>query len=366
MTTQLMNLFEDRRAFGEVFDVHVVDNIYRSANSAVVVFDKFGRKTREIFLNVVPKAGEEFDGFSPQLVAQRLTDFMHANSYVRQSDNLSVTSFPFNGLRFKNIQRYLRGHLPTICCANGLVVTDKVTPIRLPANALHVKLGNELVELRNLFKDGYRPHKLAQFCERWKAYMADREIVPSNDEQLAAALENLAATYDQPFEYWPEGVGIVFEIGGDVSVKYRKAGKKVLVSYMGQATKEFDLSIQDEGADLISHLKEVITGALSNGNLGIHDTTGLAAIEGLKERLANTDQLTAFMDTNNEFTVVRNDNPKHIGLLVTAKDRAGQTYLIFVLEKNGAFVRKELRTDDRRAVSDFYNVIAGYMEVRHA
>lgn len=361
MSTQLMDLFEDRRAFGEIFDVFVVDNVYQPANSVVVVYDKFGRKTREIFANVHPKAGEELDSYSPQLVGEGLMGFMYDNSFVRKSDKMVVTCFPFNGLRIKNLMRFVEGSLPILCVANGIVVADTVTPVRLPANALHVKLGNELVKLRDLFKEGYRPLKMAQFLERWKAYIADGDIVPGTDHQLGSALERLAGLYDRTFEYGPEGVGIVFKIGGSVTIKFRKPNKMVLVEDSHGDTREFDLVTQ--GADLISCVNEAITGAPSQGLPGIHDATGKAAIEGIKDRLANSDHLTAFVSGRNEFTVVRNDNQNHVGLLVEAKDRAGQTYLIFVLEKNGGYVRVELRTDDRLAVSDFYNVIAGYMEI---
>lgn len=363
MSMQLMDLFEDRRAFGEVFDVFIVDNIYQSANSAVVVYDKFGRKTREIFANVIPKVAEELDGYSPQLVAEGLLSFMYDNKFVRSTDKLVVTAFPFAGLRIANLVRFVEGTLPIICVANGVVVADTVTPVRLPANANHVKLGHELMALRELFKEGYRPHKLAQLIERWKHHIEGVDIVPNTGDQLASSLERLAALYDRSFEYGPEGVGIVYKIGGSITVKFRKANKMVLVDDSNGGHKEFDLVAQ--GADLIGHVNEVITNVPTGGTRGIHDCTGMAAIDGIKDRLANCEKLTAFVSGRNEFTVVRNDNQKHVGILVDAKDRAGQTYLIFVLEKNGGYLRVELRTDDRLGVSDFYNVIAGYMEINN-
>lgn len=360
---QVLELATDHRGFHEMFDVVSEDNIYKPANFCVEVFDKFGRKTRTIYGNVFPKVGEPFDIYSPTVIAQGLMNHMYDMAQVHRQHTMHAVVFPWAGLHVHNILKFVRGELPMISVANGVVVSDAVRPVRVPVAAKHLQLANAVLDLRNLFKDGYRAQKMAQFLERWKSFIADFGGMPKNENGLARALEHCAALHDREFEYWPEGLGVVWTIGKNVTIKYRRSSKSVLVETAHGDVSQFDLPTQ--GQDIVGFVLQAITGAPHNGLMGIHDGTGYAAIEGLKERLTDCpdDRMASFVRGACEFEVVRHDRENHKGVLVTALDRHNQAYLIFVMEKGGAFVRKELHTANRLDVSDFYNVITELMDV---
>lgn len=361
----LMEITADRRMFHELYDIQIVDDIYEPVNFSAVVHDKFGRHVRTIFGNVFPKVGEAFDVFSPVIVANGLMNHLYEMSVVHRSHLMTVSAFPFAGLYSHNINRFLHREIQLLSVANGMTVCDGPTaiPVRFPANAKHIALGNDLLALRDACAEAYRPQKVAQFFERWKSYIVDSRSAPKTFDELANTLEYLAALHNRSFEYHPEGVGIAFTIGGKVRVKYHKPKKSVWMETAFGGTSECDLATQ--GTDIVSYVTEAITGAPNNGLMGIHDSTGYAAIEGLKNRLAECpdDRLVSYVRSPSEFVVVRRDRKNHTGLLVVAKDHHDQAYLIFVVEKDGAIVRQELHTADRMEISNFYQVIAGYMEV---
>jgi hypothetical protein len=361
---QLQEMTTDHRMFHQMYDVVIEDNIYKPANFCVEVFDKFGRKSRTIYGNVFPKVGEPFDIYNPTIVAHGLMEHMYDMCLVHRQHTMQAVAYPWAGLHVRNIVCFVRGELPLISVANGVTVdADNVVPVRLPVAAKHLMLGNELLELRKLFKDGYRAQKLAKFLERWKSHIADLHGVPNNEDSLSRTLEHLAALHNREFEYWPEGVGHVWKVGGNVTVKYRRPNKKVWIETALGGTAEYDLPTQ--GQDVVSYVLEAITGAPHNGLMGITDGVGYAAIDGLKERLmlCPDDRLASFVRSGSEFEVVRHDRDNHKGVLVTGIDHHNQAYLIFVMENNGATVRKELHTANRMDISDFYQVIAEYMDV---
>lgn len=365
-TLQLSEVTADHRMFHEVFDVVLVDDIFKPANFCVEVFDKFGRKARTIYGNVFPKIGEPFDIYSPTVIAHCLMNHMYDMGTVHRQHTMQALVYPWAGLQVRNIVRFVRGELSLVSVANGVVAdgdAGRVFSVRVPLAAKAMLLGNALLELRTQFKEGYQTQKLAKFLEVWKPFIADLHGAPTNEDQLSRSLEHLAALHDREFEYYPEGAGHVWKIGGKVTIKYRKPNKQVWVETGFGGTNEFNLPTQ--GQNIVSYVLEAITGAPHNGLMGIHDGTGYAALDGLKDRLTNCpdDRLACFIRSTHEFEVVRHDRENHRGVLVTAIDHLNQAYLIFVLEKNGAFVRRELHTADRLAVSDFYNVIAGFMEV---
>jgi hypothetical protein len=362
---QVLEMATDHRGFHEMYDVVFEDNIYKPANFCVEVFDKFGRKNRTIFGNVFPKVGEPFDIYNPTAVAHGLMNHLYDMAQVHRQHTMQAIVFPWAGLHVRNLMKFVRGELPMLSVANGVVVDDTVRPVRVPVAAKHLLLANAVMELRSLFKDGYRAQKMAQFLERWKSFIADFGGMPKNEDGLSRALEHCAALHDREFEYWPEGVGTVWTIGGNVTIKYRKSSKSVLIETAHGDVSQFDLPTQ--GQDIVGFVLQAITGAPHNGLMGIHDGVGYAAIDGLKERLTYCpdDRLVAFVRSTSEFEVVRHDRDNHKGVLVTAMDHHNQAYLIFVMEKNGAFVRKELHTANRIEISDFYNVIAKLMDVNN-
>lgn len=363
---QISEMTADHRMFHEVFDVVMVDDIFKPANFCVEVFDKFGRKARTIYGNVFPKVGEPFDIYSPTVIAHCLMNHMYDMSIVHRQHTMQSLVYPWAGLQIRNIVRFVRGELPLVSVANGVVAdgdVGRVFSVRVPLAAKHMLLGNALLKLRTEFKEGYQTQKLAKFLEVWKSFIADMPTAPKNEDELSRALEQIAALHDREFEYWPEGVGYVWKIGGNVTIKYRKPNKQVWIEKARGGTNEFDLPTQ--GQAIMAYVLEAITGAPHNGLMGIHDGVGYAAIDGLKDRLTYCpdDRLACFIRSTHEFEVVRHDRENHKGVLVTAVDHHNQAYLIFVLEKNGAFVRRELHTANRMEVADFYDVIADYMEV---
>jgi hypothetical protein len=358
---QITDMTEDRRSFQEFYDVLFVTNIYESANFFVEVFDKFGRHTKTLYGNVFPKVGEPFGDYEVSIVAQGLTQFLYDMSCIHRSASTKTVVYPWAGLHVQDILRYVRGELSFISVANGVVITDeKTTPIRLPVAAKPLLMGRELLELRALFKEVYRPHMLSQFLERWKDNIVDCCNVPKTQEDLLGALEHLAALHNRSFEYGPEGVGISYVIGGNVKVKYHKPKKAVLIEDAYGGVVELDL-----GSDVVGVVLEAITGAPDTGLMGIHESKGYAALEDLKERLAYCpdDRMQSYVRHGSEFVVNRRDRTNHTGKLVTAKDQYDQTYLIFVMEKDKAVVRCELHTADLSEVGKFYDVITGYMDV---
>lgn len=365
-TLQLSEVTADHRMFHEVFDVVLVDDIFKPANFCVEVFDKFGRKYKTIYGNVFPKVTDPFNIYSPNIMAHCLMNHMYDMSIVHRQHTMQALVYPWAGLHVNNIVSFVRSELHLLSVANGVVVdgdAGRVFSVRAPVAAKPMVLGNAILKLREQYKIGYRPQKMAQFLERWKSFINTRDLLPTNEDTLSRALEHLAALHDREFEYYPEGVGQVWKIGGKVTIKYRRPNKQVWVETGFGGTNEFNLPTQ--GHDIVSYVLEAITGAPHNGLMGIHDSTGYAALDGLKERLTYCpdDRMACFIRSKHEFEVVRHDRENHRGILVTAIDHHDQAYLIFVMEKNGVFVRRELHTADRMAVSDFYDVIADFMEV---
>lgn len=364
---QIMDMTADRRDFHELFDVLIVDDIYKPTNFCVEVFDKFGRKARTIFGNVFPKIGETFDTYSPNIIAHCLMNHMYEMSLVQRQHTMQTIVYPWAGFRIRNIVRFVRGELSLVSVANGVVAdadAGRVYSVGVPVAAKPVLLGNALLELRTQTKEGYPLQKIAQFFEEWKSFISDFPSAPKTEIMLMWTLEHLAALHDVEFEYGPEGVGLTFTLGRKVTVKYHKPKKSALVeTALGQT---FTFEVASQGQDLVQAVLDAITATPQGMSAGISNSAGRAAVDSLKERLTYCpdDRLACFVRSDYEFDIIRRDKEHHKSVLLTAIDSHNQAYLVFVLEKNGALVRRELRTANPKDVEDFYNVIAGYMEIQ--